>query len=229
MSASTFRIAVVVSPPVETNGYVLHLRDSREALVFDPGSAVEDMLGYLDENGLIPAAILATHGHWDHISGIRAFKARWPACPLLIGKGDAPLLTDPELNLSARHGWDITSPPADRTLAHNEVFSAAGIELEVREIPGHSPGHIVYLWKESEPWIVFGGDVLFRGSVGRTDLPGGSFPTLRKGIHDHLFPLPEDTIVLSGHGDATTIGDERARNPFVGLRSALGSTQFSEE
>jgi glyoxylase-like metal-dependent hydrolase (beta-lactamase superfamily II) len=98
-------------------------------------------------------------------------------------------------------------------------FAAAGIELDVLEAPGHSVGHIVLVCKQTEPWQVFGGDVLFAGSVGRTDFPDSSFDALRDAIHNKLFTLPDDTIVLPGHGPATTIGQEKRTNPFVGARS----------
>jgi glyoxylase-like metal-dependent hydrolase (beta-lactamase superfamily II) len=134
----------------------------------------------------------------------------------VIGAGDAEKLVNPELNLSAAFGLAITSPPADRTLREGERFTAAGIELEVLEAPGHSVGHIVLVCKQVEPWRVFGGDVLFAGSIGRTDFPDGSLETLRTAIHEKLFTLPDDTIVYPGHGPATTIGREKRTNPFVG-------------
>ena len=146
-------------------------------------------------------------------------KARWPDCPLVIGHGDAAKLTDPTLNLSAQYGLAITSPPADVTLAEGETYSAAGFDFEILELPGHSPGHIAYLWKAESPYVVFAGDVLFAGSIGRTDFPDGDFQQLVDGIHAKLFTLPDDTIVLCGHGPPTTIGQEKRANPFVGFPS----------
>jgi glyoxylase-like metal-dependent hydrolase (beta-lactamase superfamily II) len=125
-------------------------------------------------------------------------------------------LTDSRLNLSASYGFDIVSPPADRLLDEGEILQAAGFDLEVFEIPGHSSGHVVYVWRGPGQTVVFAGDVLFRGSVGRTDFPDGSFEQLAAGIHAKLFNLPDDTIVLTGHGDPTTIGVEKKSNPFVG-------------
>ena len=101
-------------------------------------------------------------------------------------------------------------------LDEGEIYRAAGFELEARLIPGHSAGHMVYIAKHLKPIVVFGGDVLFAGSIGRTDFPGGSFDALAEGIHKKLFTLPDDTIVLPGHGPATTIGDEKEGNPYVG-------------
>ncbi len=142
-------------------------------------------------------------------------KNRWPDCPLVIGAGDAPKLTDPVLNLSAGFGYKLLSPPADRVLRDGDAFSAAGFDLEVREIPGHSIGHVVFIWKAASPSVVFGGDVLFAGSIGRTDFPDGDFDQLAAGIRRHLYTLPDATMVLPGHGPATTVGQEKRGNSFV--------------
>ena len=135
----------------------------------------------------------------------------------MIGEHETGKLSDPRLNLSADHGTPVTSPPADATVRDGEVYQAAGFDLLVREVPGHSSGHVVFIWQAGEPQIVFGGDVLFAGSIGRTDEKvGGSFDLLARGIHEKLFNLPDDTIVLPGHGPPTTIGEEKRSNPFVG-------------
>ncbi len=125
------------------------------------------------------------------------------------------LLTDANLNLSAPFGLPITSPPADRLVREGDVLDLAGIRLEVLDIPGHSPGHIAFVYRGA-PCRAFSGDVLFRGSVGRTDFPGGSMATLVQGIRTKLFTLPPDTQIYSGHGPVTTIEHERRTNPFVG-------------
>lgn len=216
MTADHFELTTIVSAPFDENSYVAHRSGSQECLIFDPGLDPEQIVALVDSKQLTPAAILLTHGHADHIAGNAVLKQRWPECPLMIGRGDAPKLADPRLNLSANLGLPLTSPPADRLLDDGEVVQAAGFELLVREIPGHSIGHVVYIWREHRPMYVFGGDVLFAGSVGRTDFPDGSMPQLAKGIHRHLFSLPDDTIVLSGHGEPTTIGAEKESNPFVG-------------
>jgi glyoxylase-like metal-dependent hydrolase (beta-lactamase superfamily II) len=110
----------------------------------------------------------------------------------------------------------VTSPPAERLVTEGDMISVAGIDLEVFDIPGHSPGHVVYLIRETKPVMVLGGDVLFRGSVGRTDFPGGSFGTLKAGIERVLWPLPPETVVYPGHGPVTTVGHEKHTNPYVG-------------
>jgi glyoxylase-like metal-dependent hydrolase (beta-lactamase superfamily II) len=216
VSQASLQIGRVESLPFGENTYLAHFAGRNDCLVVDPGFEPQAIVDYLAQHALTPAAIVCTHGHSDHIAGNRALKQRWPACPLVIGALDAEKLINAELNLSAAFGLAITSPPADRTLREGERFTAAGIELEVLETPGHSVGHIVLLSKQAAPWRVFGGDVLFAGSIGRTDFPDGSFEVLRAAIHAKLFTLPDDTIVYPGHGPETTVGREKQANPFVG-------------
>src|SRR5262249_55956485 len=118
-------------------------------------------------------------------------------------------------NLSAGFGTPITSPPADCLVREDDTIEYAGFTLEVREVPGHSSGHVVYIWSGGEPWIVFGGDVLFAGSIGRTDFPDGDFEQLARGIRGKLYTLPDSSIVFPGHGPRTTIGGQKRSNPFV--------------
>lgn len=216
MADDSFRVGTIVSPPFEENTYIPHLQGRNDCLVIDPGLDPESILEYLDQNGLTPAAIVLTHGHADHIAGNAFVKERWPECPIVIGRNEAAKLTDPRLNLSAQFGMPFTTPPADILLDDGAVYEAAGFRFDVHEISGHSSGHVVYVWRDHQPTIVFGGDVLFAGSIGRTDFPDGSFEQLSAGIRRHLFTLPDDTVVLSGHGPATTIGREKRTNPFVG-------------
>lgn len=217
----SLQIVAIPSMPFDENSYVARLEGRDDCLVFDPGLEPDKIIDYLERHRLTPAAFVCTHGHADHIAGNSALKSRWPDCPLVIGAGDAAMLTDARLNLSAGFGMPVVSPPADQTVTEGDVLSAAGIDLEVYEIPGHSPGHVVFLYKGATPYQVFGGDVLFAGSIGRTDFPGGSFEDLAAGIHRVLFPLPDDTRVLPGHGPATTVGRERRTNPFVGESAGL--------
>ena len=216
MLASRLQLGKVISAPFDENTYIAHLEGRDDCIVFDPGFDPDAVFDYLEQQGLSPAAILCTHGHSDHIAGNAMLKDRWPKVPLVIGTGDAYKLTDPAGNLSAAFGASLVSPPADRTLDEPEQFEAAGITLDVLATPGHSAGHVVFLCRQAHPWYVFGGDVLFRGSVGRTDFPDGDFDSLRASIHDKLFTLPDDTIVLPGHGPVTDIGREKRSNPFVG-------------
>jgi hydroxyacylglutathione hydrolase len=207
-------ITPIVSKPFMENTLVVSLEGRTDCVVVDPGLEPAKILRHLEQTGLEPVLFLLTHGHSDHIGGNAELKKRWPSVPLVIGVGDAPMLTDPVLNLSALAGFPIISPPADQVVHELEEYSAAGMKFLVREIPGHSPGHVVYIVQGLSPLVVLGGDVLFEGSVGRTDFPGGSMRLLLSGIREKLFCLPDDTLVYPGHGSRTTIGSEKRTNPY---------------
>lgn len=207
-------IQTVVSMPFDENTYVLWQAERQDALVIDPGLEPEMILEFLAEKGLTLAAILNTHGHADHIGGNEAMKNAFPSAPLIIGAREAEMLTDSELNLSGPFGMPIVSPVADRVVVEGEVVEAAGIRLEVLEIPGHSPGHVVFLHRD-QPNKVFAGDVLFRGGIGRYDFPNSDGSLLLRGIHEKLLTLPGDTVVYPGHGPTTTIEEEKKNNPFL--------------
>jgi hydroxyacylglutathione hydrolase len=217
MEQPNVTVLSIVSAIFEENAYIAYFEGQAEALVIDPGLEPEKIVAALQDRGLTPAAILCTHGHADHIAGNEELKERWPDCPLVIGTGDAAKLTDPVGNLSAGFEINLISPEADRTVDEGEVLEYAGFRLEVRDTPGHSSGHVVFVAKDLCPIQVFGGDVLFSGSIGRTDFPDGSFDDLKQAIHEKLFTLPDDTIVLPGHGPPTTVGEEKRSNPFVGI------------
>ncbi|MFN4258947.1 MAG: MBL fold metallo-hydrolase [Gemmataceae bacterium] len=212
---STIDIHTIVSMPFAENSYIVWRAGNAAALVIDPGLEPEAILEFLHAKRLSLAAILNTHGHADHIAGNAAMKEAFPAAPLVIGANETALLADADANLSAPFGMPLTSPPADRTVREGEVIDYADISLEVLDIPGHSPGHVVFVHR-GKPAIVFGGDVLFRGSIGRYDFPNSDGPVLLRGIRDKLFRLPPDTVVYPGHGPVTTIGQEKRFNPFVG-------------
>jgi glyoxylase-like metal-dependent hydrolase (beta-lactamase superfamily II) len=218
---STLHVDTIVSMPFGQNSYVVSLQGRPDCVVIDPGFEPNKIVDVIERRGLRPAAILNTHGHPDHIAGNGHLKDLWPDCPIVIGRGEASMLTDARLNLSAGMGLPVTSPPADVLVSEGDIYDAAGLQFEVLEIPGHSVGHIAFVCKGRKPYYVFGGDVLFAGSVGRTDFPGGDFEQLATGIHQKLFTLPDDTVVLSGHGEPTTIGEERRSNPFVGENAGM--------
>ena len=211
------RLAVVTSRQFDQNAYVVSVPGGTEAVVVDPGFDAERIVTHLAAKNLIVAAILLTHGHVDHIAGVQRLKEHAPAAPVVIGRLDAPMLTDATLNLSGPFGSPVVAPPADRLLDDGEAIDYAGLTLEVRHVPGHSPGHVVYViaGADGDPAVVLGGDVLFAGSVGRTDFPGGSHRQLIDGIRAKLYTLPPETKVFPGHGPPTTVGAEQADNPYT--------------
>lgn len=222
-------VEVVVSRLFEENCWIVWRTDEpaagvsaggqRPCVVVDPGFDAAKILRVVEQRGLAVEAILLTHGHADHIAGVRAVKQAWPNAPIVIGRNEAVMLADPELNLSALGGLPVTAPPADDLVAEGDSRQFAGLTFDVLDIPGHSPGHIVYVCRDSEPTVVLGGDVLFAGSIGRTDFPGGSLKQLLDGIRGKLFTLPDATRVYPGHGPATTVELERRTNPFCGERA----------
>ena len=211
----SIQIHTIESAPFAENSYVVWREGGAEALVVDPGFEPNAILEFLTQHGLTTVAIINTHGHVDHMAGNTDLKRAFPAAPIVIGERDAPMLTDAELNLSGPFGMPVTSPSADRLVREGETIAAAGIALEVYDVPGHSPGHVVYVIREMNPPIVLGGDVLFRGGIGRYDFPGGSFQALKSNIERVLWPLPPGTVVYPGHGPVTTVGHEKQTNPYL--------------
>lgn len=215
MADSQLQIETIVSQPFSENAYILFWSGSSQCLVVDPGFDVASIIQTLFDRKLTPAAILNTHGHSDHIAGNAGIKEQWPNCPLIIGRDDADKLTNPELNLSAPFGFELISPEADQLVVEGDQLEFAGLTLEVRDTPGHSRGHVVFICRDVTPWIVLGGDVLFQGGVGRTDFPDGNHAALLRSIREKLFTLPADTVVFPGHGPKTTTGIEQRTNPFL--------------
>ncbi|MGY8769840.1 MAG: MBL fold metallo-hydrolase [Pirellulales bacterium] len=207
----------VLSHPFGENTYIIHQEGSRQCVVVDPGLEPNKIFDAIESENLEPVVILLTHGHSDHIGGNHAMKQRWPELPIVIGTLDEPKLSDPDLNLSGAFGVALTSPPADQLVNEGDKIQYAGIAFHVLETPGHSIGHVVFVVKtDAGPWHLIGGDVLFQGSIGRTDFPDGSFEQLESAIHKKLFTMPGNTIVYPGHGPTTTIQSEIEANPFVG-------------
>jgi hydroxyacylglutathione hydrolase len=215
LSTHKIETTPILSIPFEENAYIVHLPGNDNCIIVDPGFEPEKIIDHLERRGLTPSAMLITHAHSDHIAGNEAIKKRWPECQLVIGAAEAAKLSDPRLNLSIMFGFKLKSPPADVTLQEGEFYSAAGIRMHCRTIPGHSSGHVIYILQDCNPVMVFVGDVIFAGSIGRTDFPDGDIKQLAEGIRKVLYTLPNDTILLPGHGPTTTVGREKRGNPFV--------------
>jgi hydroxyacylglutathione hydrolase len=189
-----------------TNCYLLYEKSSRQGLLIDPGEYDPDIKAFIDENSIDVIGILNTHCHADHIMGNSAF-----GYPVMIHELDEPGLTDPSKNLSSLSVNGMAPLKAGRILADGDVIELGGKSLKVIHTPGHSPGGISVLVGD----MLFSGDTLFFEGVGRTDLPGGDQDALISSIRDKLYSLPDNVRVFPGHGPETTIGHEKANNPYV--------------
>ena len=199
------------------NCYLLADRRSREAVIIDPGEEPAMFLAELDTRGWSLGAIWLTHAHIDHIMGVGTVRAATGA-PIYLHPLDRPIY-DALPQYGGWVGMQLEKPPApDRELRPGQVLKVGGFEFTARVTPGHSPGSVSFVGEG----MVFGGDALFNGSVGRTDLPGGDSATLMASIQSQLLSLPDSTVVHSGHGPDTTIGIERLTNPFLTGAYRLG-------
>lgn len=202
----------------QENCYLIWLDGSQSCLVVDPGDEADRIIKVMQGYQIRPEVILLTHSHCDHIGAVGELKSSFDI-PLLIGKGEEQMLSDPQLNLSEFLASPIVAPSPDRVVEAGEILTFAGINLMVASTPGHSIASVSYLVPSGS--LAISGDVLFAGSIGRTDLPGGDFETLMRSIDRELLSLPDGTLVLPGHGPTTTVGRERRTNPFV-LRRHFG-------
>lgn len=195
---------------------------SREALVIDPGEGVEEIAAALAAEGLKPLVITNTHAHIDHIHGVSALKERY-GIPFAMHRDDAFWLeAAPEAARMFGLGFGRI-PEVDRWLEPGETLSCGALRFQVRHVPGHTPGHLAFIYSGPDRAAAFVGDVLFAGSIGRTDLAGGDYATLIRSIRSQLLTLPDDTVVYPGHGEPTSIGRERKTNPFLLAPERYGS------
>lgn len=204
------RYNLVVVGPLDTNCYLVYCQETLDCVVIDPGAEAERIFPLIVELGLKPVVILNTHGHIDHIGANKDVKDKFNI-PLCIHSFDSPLLEKiQEFELSFFLGAK-ESPPADRLLKDQDTIRFGKSSLRVVHTPGHTRGSVSFLGDG----ILFSGDTLFFGGVGRTDLPGGSTKDLEKSIRDKILTLPPETIVLPGHGPLTTVSEEKESNPFL--------------
>lgn len=200
---------------LQCNCSVIGDEASREAMVIDPGDQIEDILALVRKHGLTVKQIVITHAHIDHVGGAMKLR-RLTGAPLLVNQNDSALLK----MLDVQASWIGVAPPeavqVDHDLADGATLRAGELSAAVMHTPGHTEGSVCLYFPAHAKLIA--GDTLFAGSIGRTDLPGGSFEKILRSLHQRVLALPDDTIVVPGHGPLTTIGEERESNPFLVAR-----------
>jgi glyoxylase-like metal-dependent hydrolase (beta-lactamase superfamily II) len=219
-------VAAFPAGPWATNCYVVATADREECLVIDPGmDAASGVAEVVREHGLRPAAVLLTHGHVDHIWSVTPVAGAYETSAY-IHPADRHLLTDPLAGVAPDTAamllggsFEFAEPDDVRELADGQTLTLAGLELTVDHTPGHTAGSVTfrsaYEGPEDVPELMWSGDLLFAGSIGRTDLPGGDHQTMLRSLAGKVLPLDDDIVVLPGHGPQTTIGRERVSNPYL--------------
>lgn len=202
-------IEMIVTGQIQENCYVVMDEATHEAVVVDPGDDAPKIVATIERMGARPIAIINTHCHFDHVGAVNAIQKQY-GVPFYIHPDDQEMLERAALSGQA-FGMTVDQPRVDKFIREGETFKVGNSSLAVRFTPGHCPGHITLVGDG----FALVGDVLFAGSVGRTDFPDTSWPVLANSIKTQLLTLPDETIVLSGHGPATTIGKERRSNPFL--------------
>lgn len=206
-------LRVFPQPPLATNAYLLLNPALGEAVLFDaPMEIATEIAPFLEEKKCRLTGLYLTHGHWDHIVEVSVFNEQ--GVPVFAHVGDRVLIEDP--GLMAEYmipGLGIEPGRVDHELQAGQELILVGEPVEVRHVPGHSPGSVLFYFRNRG--AVFSGDVLFAGSVGRSDFEGGDTAALMESIRGQIFTLPEDTVIFPGHGSRTTVGEERQHNPYV--------------
>ncbi|MFP4623503.1 MAG: MBL fold metallo-hydrolase [Gemmatimonadota bacterium] len=212
MTAGRLTIRTFTSDAFGQNAYLVQCAATGDCVAIDPGGAAAALADAVEEAGATLRAIVLTHAHLDHIEGVADLIERI-AAPIYLHPADRPLY-DAAVDQARMFGYEFPPPPpADGELQPGEDVRFGECRLEVRHAPGHSPGHVILY--SPEAGVAFVGDVVFTGSIGRTDLPGGNYAQLMTSIREQVLTLPDDTRLYSGHGPATTVGRERVSNPFL--------------
>lgn len=206
-------VACITVGAFQENCYLYACPQTLEAVIIDPGDEAERILARLRELRFIPRYIINTHGHIDHICAIDEVSAAYPV-PLAIHPDDVFMYTDEEVARMFGRPAPLVKRQPDILLHEGDTITFGTLKLEVLHTPGHTPGGICLV---SHPYCVFSGDTLFRRSIGRTDLPGGNYEQIIASIREKLYTLDDDLVVFPGHGDPTTIIEEKAENPFVNV------------
>ncbi len=200
----------VVVGPLEVNCYIIGCEDTKEAAIIDPGDNADEIISTIEKEGLKPKFIINTHAHFDHVGGVKAIQDHFKI-DFFLHKEDLFLVDNASEQATAFGLKPISKPEVNKYVNNGEIISLGSKSITVIHTPGHSPGCVCYSVDNN----VFVGDTLFAGSIGRTDLPGGSYETLINSIKESLFPLGDNTIVYPGHGPSTTIKNEKEHNPFL--------------
>lgn len=203
------KIIIMPVGPIEANCYIVFDEETKECMVIDPGAEGEIIYQEIQKNGLSVKYLVNTHGHCDHI-GANLYLKEKTGAELLIHEEDAPMLTDSSKNMSVYMGEKVNRPAADRHLQNGDVIKIGNNSFTVLHTPGHTKGGICLLCGN----VCFTGDTLFQYSIGRTDFPGGSYNEIINSVETKLLTLDEKITVFPGHGPQTTIGKEKANNPF---------------
>ena len=203
-------IEKIVVSPFETNCYLVWNELDNICAIIDPGDEDQIIIDKINRYDLIPKAIFLTHGHADHIAAVEPLKEKYEI-PLYLGKGDEVLLDSSSSYISSVLGYKINCPAPDYLMNDADIINIGSMKFTILATPGHTPGGVCYLNGKH----LFCGDTLFSGSIGRTDLPGGSYQQLIDSINRSILTLPEEIICYPGHGPMTTVGEEKNSNPFL--------------
>jgi len=199
--------------PLGTNCYFVRQEETKELLIIDPGDFPDYLRRYIVTEKLIPSAVLLTHGHFDHILGLRGWRVDYKDIPVYISEAEKDMLRDPSLNGTQDYREYAISMEADHYLKDGETFSLIGEKITFLQTPGHTAGSGCYYF--SDHGVLFSGDTLFHGSVGRWDMATGSYEDLMDSLNNKLLALPDETVVYPGHESETTIAEEKKFNPYV--------------